>query len=201
MRFISSSELDNIDGVEYLHIYLKPVAAFNIKVNGEELEQNEIYIKAPTMSSKDVYDISKCCTVFAKLEEVPNEKLTKELSKLSEEERAELFSNFKNIEETIKNEVKPEDIIKDHVRNILQSSKAYESGNSDFYTEFNKISYFLEQRLHHMIEKSLFKMDLSVFNKLLTADKHFLIEELFIEYVGFFFRHFPLENLSFQSKK
>lgn len=200
MNFISSCELENINGSEYLHLYLNQEASFLVKINGEDVEQNELYIKAPTMASKDVYDLRRCCATLSKFEDIHNEKISKELARLSDEERARLFSSFKEVEEKILEEIKPEDVARDHIRTILKASKALDIENTNFFTEFDRLASFLEQRLFRNLNGDLLKLNFSVFDKLLGS-KQFFLEEIFVEYVGFFFSHFPLESLLLRKTK
>lgn len=197
MRFINSSEIDNINGIECLHLYLKDDYSYKIKIDGEEVLQNEIYIKAPTMSNEDLSNIRKCSSVLSKFEEIQNEKTLKELSKLTHQERERLFSELKD--ENI-DQIKAEDVIRDHVSNLIKNSKSYETKESDYFQEFDKISHFLEKRLNRILDDQLYTINFSIFNEYLAV-KQFIIEEIFIEYVAFFFKHFPLESLFTLTKK
>lgn len=138
MEFISSSELTNVEGVEYLRIYLKPNASFFPKINGEEVEQNELLIKAPTMSNLDVCDIKKCNGALAVFQDVYNEKLSKEFDKLSEDEKNRLQQSIKQSDES---SIKTEDLIKEHIRSLLDISQSCTERDK----EFDKISNFLEK--------------------------------------------------------
>lgn len=200
MTFFTSVELDNIDGIEYLHYFLNPKFSFKAKLNGEEIEQNEIYIKAPTMAQKDVYDLRKCSLVISKFEELNNDKLAKQFLALTEEQKSNLLGNVKELEDTKPSEQEAIEGAKSYIKGLLKSCKYYEVENSNYFTEFDKIIFFLEQRLHRDIEGSLFKASFTLFDNLL-AQKQFLIEEIFAEYVGFFFNHFPSESLAILNKK
>lgn len=198
--FINSSEIDNINGVECLHLYLKDEFSFSVKINDEEVLQNEIYIKAPTMSNEDISNIRKCASVLSKFEEIQNEKTLKELSKLSDQERQKLFADFENLQENNEEDIKTEEVIKDHIRSVLKNAKSYETKETDYFSEFDKIINFLEKRLNRNLDSQLYPINFSIFDKYL-ATKHFIIEEIFVEYVSFFFKHFPLESLLALAKK
>jgi hypothetical protein len=200
MKFISSVELDNINGKDYLHFYLKPECSFEVTINGEEVSQNEIFIEAPSMSNKDVGDLRKVSSVIAKFEEIHNERISKELARLSEEERVKLFAAVKGLENDSEIKISGSQVSRDHMSAILRASKSYEHENSNFYTEFDRISYFMEQRLFRNLNDAMLKADFKLFDKL-QGSKHFFLEEIFIEYVGFFFNHFPLESLSLLNKE
>jgi len=193
MSFITSSELDNIAGSEYLHIYLDPKYSFIAKINNEEVDQNEIFIKAPTMSSKDIFDVRRVSTVISKFEETQNEKLSKELARLTEEERARLFSSLKEIESSQEAPAKSQDFIKDHLKTIIKSSRSFEAEKESFFSEFDKITHFLETRTMRSLDSDLLPLNFSIFDKHLGL-KQFIIEAIFVEYVSFFSKHFPLES-------
>lgn len=193
MQYILNSSLDNINGKECLHIFLNDKYSYNITINGEEIQQNEIYIKAPTLSNEDLSNIRRCSSVFSRFEEIYNNKIAKDIANLSDIERERIFSNFEEME-TKKEEVKTEDVIREHVSSVLKSAKSYVSKDENFYTEFDKITIFLEKRLNRIMDEELYPLSFSIFDKHLGA-KQFIIEEIFVEYVSFFFKHFPLESL------
>lgn len=200
MSYITSSELEHDNGSEYLHIYLDPQYGFTVKLNGEEISENELFIKAPTMTTKDVYDVRRVSSVVAKFEDIQNEKLSKELARLSDEERARLFSSIKDIEISDQSNIDFKEAVKDHLKNLVKSSRSFELDKDTFFSEFDKISHFLESRLSRKLEGNLIPCNFAIFDKYLGA-KQFIIEAIFIEYVGFFSKHFPLESLqSLQGK-
>jgi len=200
MTFFTSVELDNREGVEYLHYFLDTKFSFKIKINGEEVDCNEIYIKAPTMAQKDVYDLRKCSLVIAKFEELNNEKLAKQFLGLTEEQKTNLFSSVKELEESKPSEKEAIEGAKSYIKGLLKSCKYYEVENSNFFSEFDKIIFFLEQRVYRDVNGALLKASFSLYDNLL-AQKQFLLEEAFAEYVGFFFNHFPSESLAILNKK
>lgn len=200
MSFITSSELEQINDSEYLHIYLDPKYSFTIKINGEEVDQNEIYIKAPTMIAKDVYDVRKVSSVIAKFEDLQNEKLSKELARLTDEERARLFGSIKEIESSDKSDVDFKEAVKDHLKTLVKSSRSFELEKDSFFSEFDKISFFLEARLSRKMDDDLLPTKFSIFDKHLGS-KQFIIEAIFFEYVSFFSKHFPLESLQYLQEK
>ena len=199
MKYINSTETETIDGKEYLHLYLNPKYGFDVKINGEEMLVNEIFIQAPTMSTMDVGDVRKVSTVISKFEDIYNQDLQRQLLRLSEEDKIKLFSIAQEPEKILE-KVDPKLAVREHIGSILQISKSYESENSNFFTEFDKITYFLQKRLNRKLDDSLVKIDFSVFDKHLGL-KQFILEEIFIEYVSFFFKHFPLESLLRASKE
>ena len=199
MKYINSTENETIDGKEYLHLYLNPKYGFDVKINGEEMLVNEIFIQAPTMSTMDVGDVRKVSTVISKFEDIYNQELQRQLIRLSEEDKIKLFSIAQEPEKILE-KVDPKLAVREHIGSILQISKSYESENSNFFTEFDKITYFLQKRLNRKLDDSLVKIDFSIFDKHLGL-KQFIIEEIFIEYVSFFFKHFPLESLLRASKE
>lgn len=201
MSYFSSSEIEHINGTECLKIYLKPEYAFKVKVNGEEQDQNEIYLKAPTMSNEDISNIRKCTSAFAKYEAFYNDKSFEALSKLTEDQKINLFGLIDKKQDeldTTEDEVVKKELIqkqaKKHVITILSESKTYENGQKDFYDEFYAIQFFLEKRLYRCVDSSLTQLNFEVFNSLI-GEKQFFIEELFAEYVAFFSLHFPLKSL------
>lgn len=199
MKYINSTETETIDGKEYLHLYINPKYGFDVKINGEEMLVNEIFIQAPTMSTMDVGDVRKVSTVISKFEDIYNQDLQRQLLRLSEEDKIKLFSIAQEPEKILE-KVDPKLAVREHIGSILQISKSYESENSNFFTEFDKITYFLQKRLNRKLDDSLVKIDFSIFDKHLGL-KQFIIEEIFIEYVSFFFKHFPLESLLRASKE
>lgn len=199
MKFINSSSVENINGKDCLHIFLKEEYSYPVKINDEEVLQNEIFIKAPTMSNEDVSNVRRCSSVFSKFEDIQNEKISKELSRLSQEDKERLFYEIENIKES-EDESGPEEAIKNHVISVLKSAKSFESQDSNYYTEFDKISLFLNKRLNRCMDDEFYSIDFSIFDKHLAL-KQFIIEEIFIEYISFFFKHFPLESLLNMSQK
>lgn len=199
-KFIISSDIDAVEGIEYLHLYLDPKFSFKIKLNGEEVEENQIYIKAPTLSSTDVYDIRKCSSVIAKFEEDKNNKMTRELKSLKEDELQKLMKLYEDVNKD-KKELSEEDFknsCREHIQDILRSSKVYQLDKDDFYSEFDKLIHFLQKRAFRMFEGAMLPLPFEAFNHLF-AQKQFLFEAVFAEYVSFFSKHFPLESLSLQN--
>ena len=197
MQYLSKTELETIGGQDYLHIYLKMENAFSFKLNNEDVEQNELFIKAPSMSNKDISDIRKCVLVIDKFEELEANKTAQELAKMKSEEREKLFEAIKEIQNSVKEESTDEQVresVSAHIKNILKVGKTYETQDSDFFKEFDKVVYFLSQRLYRQLNDELFPCNFDIFNHLL-GKKQFLIEEIFCEYVSFFFKHFPSESL------
>lgn len=200
-KYITSSEIDNIESVEYLRLYLHPKFVFKIKSNGEEVEENQIYIKAPTLGSTDIYDLRKCSIVICKFEEDKNNKVAKELRNLKEEELQKLMNVYKDIEKDKKepSDEEMKDSCREYIEQILKSSKSYQVDKDDFYTEFDKLVSFLQKRSFRMYEGSMHPVSLDSFNHLF-AQKQFLLEAVFSEYVSFFSKHFPLESLSLPNR-
>ena len=193
MLFITTTELEQINDSEYLHIYLDPKYSFTIKINGEEVDQNEIYIKAPTMIAKDVYDVRKVSSVISKFEDIRNQKLTKELARLTEEEKIRLFGTVKEAQEELesadKSDIDFTVLIKAHLEQVMKDSRSFELEKDSFFSEFDKISFFLESRLSRKMDNDLLPVNFTIFNKHLGL-KQFIIEAVFLEYVGFFSKHF-----------
>lgn len=205
-RYITSSETQFIanergEDIEYLHLFLNPLCSFKTKLNGEELEENQIYIKAPTLSSADIYDIRKCSIVIAKFEEDKNNKTARELKNLKEEELEKLMNLFKDLDKNRK-EPSEEEIrssYRESMDQVFKASKSYQIEKDDFYTEFDKLTSFLQKRAFRMQDGSMLSLSFDAFNHLF-AQKQFLLEAVFAEYVSFFSKHFPLESLSSISK-
>ena len=83
---------------------------------------------------------------------------------------------------------------------MVKSSRSFESEKDSFFSEFDKISFFLESRLSRKIDNDLLPIKFFIFDKHLGS-KQFIIEAIFFEYVSFFSKHFPLESLQYLQEK
>lgn len=203
--FLKSSELERIGDKNYLRIFLDEKYPYKIKYNGDDVEILDFVFEEPSM--QDITDLKKLGISIEKLisyQDVKTIRIASMFSRglLDEARLSREEDEFDKIEEEELSDEKIEAKEKDRVKNcreflanLLLKSNDFEDESSDFFLEMDKFFAFIDKKCGREHSNAIVhKASLSVLDKY-HAISCFIKEEILIEYLSFFFIHFPSKSL------
>lgn len=203
--YIKSSEIKNINNKNYLQIFLNKEYSF--KVNDNNVDKNCVEILLEEPNKSDLGSLKSISTILNNYQQKIEEKTLKNLMEMSEDEKAKLMEAI----EKVKNKPSEENKLTDEERlqEIKKSIRELFDNNNiqpNYFDNLDSIFLFLKRKLFRVFEEQVLEIssDLIITNNNnlpQLGDKTFLQEDLIIEYISFFLRHFPSRNLHELLKK
>lgn len=203
--YIKSSEIKNINNKNYLQIFLNK--EFSFKVNDNNVDKNCVEILLEEPNKSDLGSLKNISTILNNYQQKIEEKTLKNLMEMSEDEKAKLMEAI----EKVKNKPSEENKLTDEERlqEIKKSIRELFDNNNiqpNYFDNLDSIFLFLKRKLFRVFEEQVLEIsfDLVITNNNnlpQLGDKTFLQEDLIIEYISFFLRHFPSRNLHELLKK
>lgn len=206
--YLKSSELTNINGKNYLKIFLDAQYPYKVKVNGDEQDKYDILFKEPDAS--DLGELRKCSLAIEKLVNYRENKLIKSqaiwgsefIKTIMESRSQENVIDPNAAQEQLEVEESDDslderllEVHKGFISELLSLCSDYEDAESDYFIEVDKFFRLLEKKCYREFDDGIcHSTDLSVFDAH-NATSHFIKEAILIEYIAFFFKHFPSKYL------
>ena len=204
--FLKSSEIESINGENYLRIFLDKKYPFTVKHDGQELDCLDLLFKEPSMT--DISALKKLAISLEKLNSYENVKTIRianlfsrntydaikrdKEAEIEEEESKTIIEEIEKEEEAEKNVI---DDVRLFLAKVFGFSSDFEDENTDYFVELSKFVEFVNAKCGREGSGSLvIPTNLSVLDKY-KADSLFLKEEIVIEYLSFFFDHLPSKSL------
>lgn len=206
--YLRSSELQNINGKNYIRIYLEKDYSFVIKHNGEEISMNNILLEEP--NSNDVVFLKKLGMSLERLFTYTNAIKPLQLVSFVNSDLIENINSFEdskkenletqNIEE-YSEKLSPQEKARIFIRDIFLKANDFQNQETDYYLELQKFIDFVESKLYRDLDdNNPLSTNFEIFEKYL-AESFIIKEELIIEYFSFFFAHLPSRSLQIQARK
>lgn len=205
--YLKSSELEPLNGSNYLRVYLEKGFPYTIKHNGDDFQIYDFLFKEPSM--EDLADLKKLAVSLEKVHYYENvkslrianlfSKNTYDEIKKDKEELEENKEEPETIEQEIDQEEEQQKNYVDETRLFLSKvfglASDYEDENTNYFVELQKFIDFIDKRCFREGENNLLlPVKLSVLDKY-KADAYFIKECLVVEYLSFFFEHLPSKSL------
>lgn len=204
--FLKSSEIESINGSNYLSVFVEKQFPYIVKHNGDDFEVYEFLFKEPSM--EDISDLKKLAVSLEKIHYYENVKTLRMANLFSKNTYDEIKKDKEFEEELQETETIEEEIIKeedkqkgyiDETRMFLSKvfglASDYEDENTNYFVEIQKFIDFIEKRCFRRGDNNLLlPVKLSVLDKY-KADSYFIKESLVVEFLSFFFDHLPSKSL------
>lgn len=204
--YLRSSELQNINGKNYIRIYLEKDYFFVVKHNGEDISMNNILLEEP--NSNDLNFLKKLGIALERLFTYTNaikplqivshlnSDLMQDLNDFKQEEDIQADAEIK---EEIEKLTKVEKA-RFFVRDIFLKANDYQTQETDYYLELQKFIDFIQTKLYRELDDGLvLKLSFDIFEKF-QAESFIIKEEIIIEYFSFFFAHLPSRSLQVHAR-
>ena len=204
MSYITSSELHKTGDKNYLRIFLKPEFSYSIKADGEDQSFVELLFEEPNTSDiSQLKDLGIAIEKLASYDSIKSIRIANTFSKESLELlRGQQEEETKELSDESKSEPTNEENIlfsRLFISDLLIRSADFQNDETDYFKELQKFINFVNSKSKRDINGIFANNDLSVFDKY-NAKSIFIKEELIIEYVSFFFDHFPSRSLHMSLK-
>lgn len=201
--YLRSSELQTINGKNYLRIYLEKEYSYIVKHNGEDIVLNNILLEEP-----DSNDIQKLRELSTSIETLVTYVTAIKPLKISSYLRSETLDTLlqhnveQNQEETENDEEKIENFeltknnkVKIFLQDLFAKSLDFKDNTSEYFVELQKFINFIDQKLYRELEDGIpLKTSINVFSKYL-GDSDIIYKHIVIEYLCFFFAHLRSDSL------
>lgn len=216
MNYITSAEVVNRDGKNYLQLFLNSKYPIIFKDKGIDREVLEIYFEEP--NSGDEIHLRRCSIAINKLYKYMDQFQSAAFLKQMPSDILEMFLQNKIAEkfdeakeEIINKEVIEKELVEDEeidevktnfnyrlfIAKLLNDCSDYENSDSDYFSEMDKFISLLNLKSKREFNNMLMPFDLSMLDKY-QGESFFIKKAIISEYVGFFFQHFPSQYLHAQ---
>lgn len=206
--YLKSSDLESINGKNYLRIFLQKEYSFVIKHNDQEISMNNILLEEPTsndlvMLKRLGVSIEKLFTYISSIKPLQvvsyiNSELMDNINSYREEQ-----ADDEEIPQEISDQIEKLTAVEKarlFVTDVFLKSNDYQTNETDYYVELQKFIDFVQTKLYRELDDGLvLKLSFDVFEKYL-AESFIIKEELIIEYFAFFFAHLPSRSLQISVK-
>lgn len=206
--YLRSSELQNINGKNYIRIYLEKDYSFVIKHNGEEISMNNILLEEP--NSNDLVFLKKLGISIEKLFTYTNAIKPLQLVSFINSDIMENINSFEDSKQEVEDERETQEIAEKlsqqekariFVRDIFLKANDFQNQETDYYLELQKFIDFVESKLYRDLDdNNPLSTSFDIFDKYL-AESFVIKEELIIEYFSFFFAHLPSRSLQIHARQ
>jgi hypothetical protein len=207
--YLKSSEIQPINGKNYLRVYLEKDYSFLVKHNDQEISMNNVLLEEPTsddmaMLKRLAVSIEKLFTYISAIKPLQivsyiNSDLMNDLNSYRDNQDQTDDEIPQEISEQIEKLTAVEKA-RIFVRDVFLKSNDYQTNETDYYIELQKFIDFLQNKLYRELDDGLvLKLSFDVFEKYLS-ESFIIKEELIIEYFSFFFAHLPSRSLQVSVK-
>ena len=207
--YLKSSEIIKSNGKEYLQIFLNKEYPYSRTIETREgiasEDRYEIWLEEP--NALDYRDLQRCSIILERFFNYKIQQETREYAMKGEEEWELLEWKKQKMKESNpepKKEAEPTeeeriDNRKQMLSIILTMCKTMRNDNilseeTDYYLELAKLFSFINKKLN-IVESDLpFRASLDIFDKY-KGKSYGIKEQILIEYISFFFAHFPSNSI------
>lgn len=195
---LKSAEISKLGEHNYLQVFLEKEFPYKIKHNGNEFDNYELLFREP--DAGDMMQLKKLGVSLEKLHYYQYAKSIKIANLFSREALASYHEQKEQqeAEETTKSE---EEKVIDHTDNcrefiskVFGLASDFEDESTDYFQELEKFFSFVESKCFREQDGLAIKNSLSNLDQY-KAKSYFIKEEIVIEYISFFFAHFPSKSL------
>lgn len=193
---LKSAEIIKLGEHNYLQVFLQKEYPYQIKHNGNEFDVYEFIFREP--EAGDMLILKKLGISLEKLHSYQYAKSIKIANLFSKDSLAVYHENKEEqSEDAIDEEKKEVDYVancKDFISRIFGLAADFEDESTDYYQELEKFFNFVESKCYREQDGLAIRNSLSNIDKY-KATSYFIKEEIIIEYISFFFAHFPSKSL------
>lgn len=191
--YIKTSELEKVGNKNYLRLFLDPKYSFIIKSDDKEKKVCELFFEEP--NAHDISQLRRLGVSLEKLTSYQSLKSIKSMNMFSKETLDEFIKNAKENKEELDQESDDVESCRSYITDLFTSCADFENDDTDYFKELNKFYNFLEAKMFRMESDVLLSSDFSIFGNLTVSNSSFVKEAIVIEYISFFFDHFPSKSL------
>lgn len=209
--YLKSSEVQSINGKNYLRIYLEQDYFFVVKHNDQEISMNNIILEEP--NSNDLVFLKRLAVSLEKLFTYISSIKPLQIASYINSELMDNINSYKESQDFEEESLEESQELKEQIQKMTDVEKArffirdiflkandYQNNETDYYIELQKFVDFLQTKLYRELDDGLIlKLSFDVFDKYL-AESFIIKEELIIEYFAFFFAHLPSRSLQVSIK-
>jgi len=197
--YLKSSQIEKIGDRNFVRIFLEKEYPYKITYNGNEIEVNNFVFEEPNAS--DVSALQKLSVSMEKLFTYANVIKSLKIMSYINQDRMDELNNSRDEEvetEAVTKKLTPEekiDTTREFVSSILLKANDFENTETDYYQELGRFFNFVDSKCYREHDDGIpYKSSISLLD-IYHAESCFIKEEIVIEYLSFFFAHFPSRSL------
>jgi hypothetical protein len=198
-NYIKSSEIKNINNKNYLQIFLNKEYSFKANDNNVDKSYVEILLEEPNRS--DLSNLKTISTILNDYQKKIEEESLRNFMKMNEDEKAKLMEAIEKTKNkpTEEKPLNAEERL-ESIKNSIKELFNYNNAQTNYFDNLDSIFLFLKRKVFREFNNEVLQtsFDLVITNNdnlPSIGSKVYLQEDLIIEYVSFFLKHFPSRSL------